>query len=173
MLLLTYFVVVQKLRVERRWDDQKNLFGMSAITFCITCERRFLMAIKRMFCLLTGASMLLASSMAWSAEIHGRSSTQFTWFNDIFTEKKQAELGEYLSLSITKIDKDNKLSLQGYGRITQDLRNGDGLNGRLYYLYGDYSNLFDKVDVRLRRQFVNYAAGSALIDGGKVELKNV
>ena len=131
------------------------------------------MAFKRIFCLLTGAIMLFASSAAWSAEIHGRSSTQFTWFNDIFTEKKQAEFGEYLSLSVTKLDKDNKLTFQGYGRLTQDVRNGQGLNGRLYYLYGDYSNLFDKVDIRLGRQFVNYAAGSAIIDGGKIDLKNV
>jgi hypothetical protein len=65
------------------------------------------------------------------------------------------------------------LSFQGYGRFTQDILNGQGLNGRLYYLYGDYSNLFDKVDVRLGRQFVNYAAGSALVDGGKIDLKNV
>jgi len=131
------------------------------------------MAFKRLLCLFAGMALLLPSAVAWSAEVHGRSSTQFTWFNDIFTEKKQAEFGEYLSLSVTKIDKDNKLSFQGYGRITQDIRNGQGLNGRLYYLYGDYSNLFDKVDVRLGRQFVNYAAGSALIDGGKVELKNI
>jgi len=126
-----------------------------------------------MFCLLTGSILLFASSAAWSAEIHGRSSTQFLWFNNVFTEKKQAEFGEYLNLSVTNIDKDNKLSFQGYGRFTQDVRNGEGLNGRLYYLYGDYSNLFDKVDIRLGRQFVNYAAGSALIDGGKVDLKNV
>jgi hypothetical protein len=131
------------------------------------------MAFKRMFCLLTGAIMLFASSAAWSAEIHGRSSTQFTWFNDIYTDQKQAEFGEYLRLSITKIDKDNKLSFQGYGRLTQDVQNGQGLNGRLYYLYGDYSNLFDKVDIRLGRQFVNYAAGSAIIDGGKIDLKNI
>lgn len=131
------------------------------------------MALTRIFCLLTGVIMLFSSSAAWSAEIHGRSSTQFTWFNDIFTEKKQAEFGEYLSLSVTKLDKDNKLTFQGYGRLTQDIRNGQGLNGRLYYLYGDYSNLFDKVDIRVGRQFVNYAAGNAIIDGGKVELKNV
>jgi len=131
------------------------------------------MAFKRIFCLLTGAIMLFASSAAWSAEVHGRSSTQFTWFNDILTEKKQAEFGEYLSLSVTKLDKDNKLTFQGYGRLTQDVSNGQGLNGRLYYLYGDYSNLFDKVDIRVGRQFVNYAAGSAIIDGGKIELKNI
>ncbi|NVN89161.1 MAG: hypothetical protein HXX11_01040 [Desulfuromonadales bacterium] len=116
---------------------------------------------------------LLAASTAWSAEVHGRSSTQFEWFNDIFTGNKQAEFAEYLNLSITNIDKAGKFSIQGYGRVTQDVRNGEGLNGRLYYLYGDYRDLFDKVDIRLGRQFVNYAAGSALIDGGQIQLKNI
>src|SRR6185369_10327762 len=117
--------------------------------------------------------LLLTATSVRAVEIHGRSSTQFLWFNDIFTEKKQAEFGEYLNLSVTKIDKDDKLSFQGYGRVTQDARNGEGINGRLYYLYGDYRDLYDKVDLRFGRQFVNYAAGSALIDGGKVDLKNV
>ena len=47
------------------------------------------------------------------------------------------------------------------------------MNGRLYYLYGDYRDLFDKVDIKVGRQFINLAAGSAIIDGGQVELKNV
>lgn len=130
------------------------------------------MTCKRFFCLLASVAVVLASTAAWSAEIHGRSSTQFAWFNDIFTGNKQHEFGEYLNLSVTKIDNEGKLSFQGYGRVTQDINNGEGLNGRLYYLYGDYSNLYDKVDIRLGRQFVNYAAGSALIDGGKIDLKN-
>lgn len=116
---------------------------------------------------------LLAASTAWSAEVHGRSSTQFQWFNDIFTGNKQAEFAEYLNMSITKIDKEGKFTIQGYGRVTQDIRNGEGMNGRLYYLYGDYRDLFDKADIRLGRQFVNYAAGTALIDGGQIQLKNV
>jgi hypothetical protein len=131
------------------------------------------MALKRKICLLTGAIILFASSVAWSAEIHGRSSTQFQWYNDIFTDKKVAEFGEYLNLSITKIDKAEKFSIQGYGRLTQDVRNGEGLNGRLYYLYADYRDLFDKVDLRFGRQFINYAAGSALVDGGQIELKKI
>jgi len=116
---------------------------------------------------------LLTASTAWSAEVHGRSSTQFQWYNDIFTDKKVAEFGEYLNLSITKIDKAEKFSIQGYGRLTQDVRNGEGLNGRLYYLYADYRDLYDKVDLRFGRQFINYAAGSALVDGGQIELKKV
>jgi hypothetical protein len=89
------------------------------------------------------------------------------------TGEKQAEIGQYLSLSITKVDTEGKLSFSGYGRLTQDVKHGEDLNGRLYYLYGDYSNLYNKVDIRLGRQFVNYAAGSALVDGLKVDLKNV
>src|SRR6185369_2573790 len=131
------------------------------------------MAFKRFVCLLAGLTLLSPSMTAWSAEVHGRSSTQYQWFTDFVTGKKQAEFGEYLNLSVTKVDTAGKLSFQGYGRVTQDILNGQGLNGRLYYLYGDYSNLFDKVDVRLGRQFVNYAAGSALVDGGKIDLKNV
>ncbi len=131
------------------------------------------MACKRYFCLLTVTTMLLASTVAWSAEIHGSSSTQYQWFTDYFTGNKQAEFGEYLNLSISKIDTAGKLSFSGYGRVTQDVMNGQSLNGRLYFLYGDYNNIFNKVDIRLGRQFVNYAAGSALVDGGKIDLKNV
>ena len=130
------------------------------------------MALKSMFCLLTGVSILFASSVAWSVEVTGRSSTQFQWYTDYLTGKQEAEFGENLNLSITKIDEAGKLSFQGYGRGTQNI-DGLGLHGRLYYLYGDYSNLFNMVDIRLGRQFVNYAAGSALVDGGKIDLKNV
>lgn len=116
---------------------------------------------------------LLAASSAWSAEIHGRSSTQFLWFTNIFNDQKQAEFAEYLNLSITKVDQAGKLSFQGYGRVSQDVRNGEAMNGRLYYLYADYRGLYDKVDIKLGRQFVNYAAGSALIDGGQIDLRNI
>jgi len=131
------------------------------------------MAFKRFVCLLAGLALLSPSMTAWSAELHGRSSTQFQWFTDYVTGKKQAEFGEYLNLSVTKIDKAGKLSFQGYGRVNQEVLDGQGPSGRLYFLYGDYSNLLDKVDIRLGRQFVNYAAGTALLDGGKIDLKNV
>lgn len=130
------------------------------------------MGIKGVLRLLLCMSLLTATS-GWAAEIHGRSSTQYLWFNDYWTGNKQAEFGEYLNLSITKIDPAGKFSIQGYGRMTQDILNGQGFNGRLYYLYGDYRDLFDKVDIRVGRQFINYAAGTALVDGGKIDLKNI
>jgi hypothetical protein len=118
-------------------------------------------------------SFLLAANNSLAVEIHGRSSTQFMWFNDIFTEKSQQEIGQYLQLRVTNIDKDGKFSIYGYGRGTQDLSNGHGINGRLYYLYLDYRDLFGKLDLRAGRQFVNIAAGNAIIDGARMQLKNV
>jgi len=119
-------------------------------------------------------SLLVACASADAAEIHGRSSTSFQWFNNEFKDNKtQAELGEYLRLSVTGIDPAGKFSLQGYGRGSQDLTTGEGLNGRLYYLYGEYRDLFDKVDIKAGRQFVNQAAGTAIIDGAQVDLKNI
>lgn len=122
--------------------------------------------------LVCGTALLSAAS-AWSAELHGRSSTQLHWFNNYFDDRRQIEVGQYLNVSVTKLDEAGKLSIEGYGRLTQDLSNGEGLQGRLYYLYADYRDLHEKIDVRFGRQFVNYAAGSSLIDGAKIDLKNI
>ena len=130
------------------------------------------MGIKWFFRMVACIPLLLAST-AWPVEIHGRSSTQFLWFNDIFTGDDQAEFAQYLNLSLTKLDKDNKLSITGYGRVSGAIHGSEALNGRLYFLYLDYRDLYDKIDLRLGRQFVNYAAGSAIVDGGLVELKNI
>jgi hypothetical protein len=120
-------------------------------------------------------SLLAATaSSSWAVEIHGRSSTQFESFNNIFSgDRRQSELSEYLRFSVTDIDKAGKFSLYGYGRAGQDFSAGEGLTGRLYYLYGDYRDLYDKIDFKIGRQFVNLAAGSAIIDGVQVDLKNV
>ncbi|NTV50054.1 MAG: hypothetical protein HGB32_13420 [Geobacteraceae bacterium] len=131
------------------------------------------MRMKHIFRTIICGSILFSAVSAWSAEFHGRSSSQILWFNSIFNDQKQVELAQLLRFSATKIDAENKFTLHGYGRISQDIRNGDGFESRLFYLYGDYTNLFDKLDIRIGRQFVNNAAGSALIDGGMVNLKNV
>ena len=131
------------------------------------------MGIKGVTRLLLASMMLLPATVGWGAEIHGRSSTQLTWFNNEFNDGRQVELGEYLRVGITNIDKAGKLSIYGYGRASQDLTNGEGLNGRLYYLYGEYRDLFDKADIKFGRQFVNNAAGSAIIDGLQLDVKNV
>ena len=131
------------------------------------------MGVKRLLRILLLLSLLPISTV-WSAEIHGRSSTQFMWFNnELLNNNRQIELDQYLRFSITDIDKAGKFSIYGYGRASQDFSGGDGLNGRLYYLYGDYRGLYDKLDFKIGRQFVNLAAGSAIIDGVQFDVKNV
>ncbi|HEX9006650.1 MAG TPA: hypothetical protein VF889_05115, partial [Bacteroidota bacterium] len=122
--------------------------------------------------LLLAFSFLTAATSGWCADLHGRSSSQLLWFND-FYNGRQIEFAEYLRLSVTNLDKAGKYSIQGYGRGSQDFSNGEGTSGRLYYLYGDFRDIYDKLDVKLGRQFVNYAAGTALIDGAEVNLKNI
>lgn len=123
-----------------------------------------------------GASFLMSLLIALpvcAAEIHGRSSTQLLWFNNQLVDGRQFEAAEYLRAGVTNIDNSGKLSLYGYGRLSQDFTNGEALKGRLYYLYADYRDLFGKVDMKAGRQFVNLAAGSAVIDGLQLDLKNV
>jgi hypothetical protein len=123
--------------------------------------------------LAVGLAAFLASAAAcWGADIHGKSSTQFSFYDDYFTGR-QVELTEYLRLSVTDVDKEKKVSFYGYGRGSQDLTGGDGLHGRMYYLYGEYRDLFNVMDVRAGRQYVNLSAGSAIIDGGQVEFKGI
>ena len=130
------------------------------------------MAIKGLLRLLLCMSLLSATT-GWAAEIRGRSSTQLLWFNYDYENGRQVELAQYLRLSITNIDKAGKFSIYGYGRGTQDFTKGEGLNGRLYYFFGEYRGLYDKLDLKLGRQFVNQAAGSAIIDGAQIDIRNV
>lgn len=123
--------------------------------------------------IMVGGTLLLSAASVHAIELHGRASSQYLWFNSIFNGKKQADFAQLLNFSLTDIDPDKKLTLHGYGRVSQDVMNGNGFESRLFYLYADYRNLFDKIDIRAGRQFVNYAAGSALVDGGMVDLKNV
>lgn len=112
----------------------------------------------------------------FAAEIHGRSSTQYLWYNDPVEGGNQRDLIEYLMVSVKGLDAAGKLSIQGYGRAVYDLKDdayGDDLETRLYYLFADYKGFMDKADVRLGRQFVNLSAGSALLDGIQVDVRNV
>lgn len=111
-----------------------------------------------------------------AAEIHGRSSTQYLWYNDPIIGKNQKNLSEYLMVSLTGLDKESKITVQGYGRAVYDLKDdaySDDLETRLYYLFLDYRNFMDRADIRLGRQFVNFSAGSSLMDGVMVDIKNL
>lgn len=122
-----------------------------------------------------GASLLVMPVIAESAEVHGRSSTQLLWYNDIVDGSKQADMAEYLMVSVTGID-GGKVSFKGYGRLiwdVKDVKDGEALKDRLYYLYADIKGVLGKTDLRVGRQFVNLSAGSTLLDGVQADIKNV
>ena len=131
-----------------------------------------LMGLKRVSTALA-ALFILSAGAAYSAELSGRSSTQFLWYNNDLTQNRDFETAEYLRIGITNIDPAGKFSLFGYGRGTQVFGPDNQTTGRIYSLYGEYRDFYDVLDVKLGRQFVNYAAGSALIDGVELNLKKV
>lgn len=130
------------------------------------------MGLKRLSTALA-ALLLFSAGTALGAEISGRSSTQLLWYNDVFTEDRVFEAAQYLRLNVTKVDKDNKLSFFFYGRGAQTFTHPQDATGRVYYLYADYRDLADKADVRFGRQFASNASGSVVMDGLKVDLKNI
>ncbi len=130
------------------------------------------MGMKAVLRLILILSLATATS-SWAVELKGRSSTQVLSFLD-FYKGRQVEVAEYLRFSLTEIDNAGKLGVYGYGRGTQDLNNGEGFNSRLYFLYGDYRDLLgNRLDTRLGRQFVNNSAGTTIVDGIQMTLKNV
>jgi hypothetical protein len=127
----------------------------------------------RCLCILAILYMGMWCMNAAAAEIQGRSSTQFLWYNDVFDGSKRADLTEYLRISATNLDGDKKLSVQGYGRGVYDTKHSSDSDGRLYYLFADYRDLMNVADVKLGRQFVNVSAGSALMDGVEADFKHL
>jgi hypothetical protein len=83
---------------------------------------------------------------------------------------------QYLKVGVTNLNQGNTASIQGYGRATYRSAGGnetDDLLGRLYYLYLDYRGLVRNVDLLAGRHFANLPAGSALIDGATLHIRNV
>jgi hypothetical protein len=128
----------------------------------------------RCLCILAGLYFgIIGINTASAAEIHGRSSTQFLWYNDIVDGSKQTDLAQYLSFAANDLDGNKKLSVSGYGRGVYDLKHSSDSDGRLYYLFADYRDFLSVADVKLGRQFVNVSAGSALMDGIEADFKNL
>jgi hypothetical protein len=101
------------------------------------------------------------------------SSTQFLWGDDLLGSS-QSILAQYLRVSFNP--EGEKFSVTGYGRVWQDLTHSkireDDSSGRLYYLYIDYRP-FENASLRLGRQFVNFSAGSSLLDGLSLNARNI
>lgn len=100
-------------------------------------------------------------------------STQFLWGDDLLDEN-QAILAQYLRFDYSPEVKDYRMA--GYGRVWDDFSGGsirdNGASGRIYYLYLDYTPK-DNPSFRLGRQFVSFTAGSSIIDGLSVDIRDL
>jgi len=122
-------------------------------------------AILAALLLLLGAGAFPAHAITLS----GRSSTQALWFADEFGTD-HFDLSQYLRIQARQFDNADTISINGYGRAWMDTEGG-GVDGRLYYLYIDKKELLKKTDVRLGRQFFFVSAGSALVDGARLDTR--
>ncbi len=119
-------------------------------------------------------SYFLMTSPAHAAEpFKFSSSTQYLWGDDVLGEH-QYILGQYLRFNYAP--EGQNLSITGYGRVWKDfagdsIRDND-INGRLYYLFMEFSPLKD-VAVRLGRQFVAFTAEKAIMDGARIDVHNL
>lgn len=109
---------------------------------------------------------------AEAASLSGRSSTQAFFFADE-AETDHAILSQYLRFRVDQIDAADTLSLSGYGRVWGDVQEGGGVESRLYYLYLDKREIVRKTDVRVGRQFFFVSAGSAIVDGARIDARPV
>ncbi|MBI5057706.1 MAG: hypothetical protein HZB61_13915 [Nitrospirae bacterium] len=100
-------------------------------------------------------------------------STQFLWGDDLLNDN-QTILAQYLRFNYSPEGK--KYRVAGYSRLWEDFSGGrtrdDDLSGRLYYLYFDYAPKEDR-SIRFGRQFVSFTAGSSMIDGLTVEIRDL
>ena len=111
------------------------------------------------------------------------SSTQYLWYQDFLSDDiHQSDVAQYLRLDITKLDKEGKINLYGYGRVIKQISDSaedrpeiaDDTFGRMYYLYLDYRDVVkDHLDLRAGRTYVSAAAVSGTIDGLYLNFKNV
>lgn len=116
---------------------------------------------------------LTLPAFAASEPVKVNSSTQFLWGDDL-TGDSQATIAQYLRFSYSPEKKN--FSAAGYGRFTKDIESGairdNNFNVRLYYLYLDYSPI-EQLSMRLGRQYVNFSAGSSLMDGATVNVNRI
>jgi hypothetical protein len=109
-----------------------------------------------------------------AAEVQLTSSTQYQWYQNFVVNKGQDDVAEYLRLNLTKLDKEGKINLYSYGRVTNQLSYNEDPLGRLYYAYLDYRDACkNHLDVRAGRTYVNAAAVSGSMDGLYFNVKNM
>jgi hypothetical protein len=119
-------------------------------------------------------AILCVPLLSHATEVKMTSSTQYLWYQDILAGDNEQDVAQYFRLNVTKIDKEGKINIYGYGRGTKQVSSDQEYQGRLYYLYVDYRDaLKDHLDLRAGRTYVNSAAVSGTIDGVYLDFKKL
>lgn len=104
--------------------------------------------------------------------LFGRATTEFAWWQDLIDRDTKFAGYQYLQVGAQDLMEGQNISLYGYGRVGLNEVADPDANGRLYYLYMDWKDLWkDRIDLRLGRQWTNLIADSRIIDGGQVDFK--
>lgn len=113
---------------------------------------------------------LLSHGMEWNVT----GSTQFLWYEDLLVDDNEQDVAQYVRMNLTKIDKEGKINVHGYGRATKQVSSDEDPLGRLYYLYVEYRDVLkDRLDLRAGRTFVHSAAVSGTVDGACLDFRNL
>lgn len=112
--------------------------------------------------------------LSHATELKMTGSTQVLWYQDMLADDNEQDVAQYFRLNATKIDKEGKINVYGYGRGTKQVSTDQDYQGRLYYLYVDYRDVLkDRLDLRAGRTYVNSAAVSGTIDGAYLDFRKL
>jgi hypothetical protein len=147
----------------------------------IKSRRGEAMMIIRIAAVLIAVACAPLLSLAAEGQVAG--STQYLWYQDFLSDDDdQDEIAQYLRLDVTKLDKEGKINVHGYGRVIKQFSTSiedrpelaSRTYGRLYYFYLDYRDAVkDHLDLRAGRTYVHAAAVSGTVDGLYVDLKKL
>lgn len=116
--------------------------------------------------------LMVTATPSYGLELFGRATTEFAWWQDLIDRDTRFAGYQYLRVGVQDMIEGRDISVFGYGRYGFNEVADPDANGRLYYLYVDWRNVWeDWVDLRLGRQWTNLVADSRIIDGGQLDFK--
>ena len=116
--------------------------------------------------------IVTAPPPSYGLDLFGRATTEFAWWQDLVERDTKFAGYQYLRLGAVDVVKDRDIAVFGYGRFGLNEVADPDANGRLYYLYMDWRDVWkDRMDLRLGRQWTNLVADSRIIDGAQVDFK--
>ncbi len=115
--------------------------------------------------------LMIPAQGALALSVSGRSSTVLEWFDDP-DEDTALPVYEYLQLNLRDID-GKGLDFRGYGRLADDLNDEVKVSSELYYAYLEKRDLLNNLDLRLGRQFISTTAGASVMDGLRLDYRDL